>query len=125
MTRLISKSTRSSRLASTDGGTGTAAPCGELSIGVLAAVLTELPGRAGPRPPGTGEPSTGRRGPSPEPSVLHVPGRRGRTPETWGPRDRHDAKSPGRPRPHPCPRGVVAASLALASGSSPRGCPTP
>src|ERR687883_480662 len=47
MTRLISNSTRSRRAASTDGGTGCPA---DWSSEVLAALLTELPGRAGPRP---------------------------------------------------------------------------
>src|SRR4051812_16219069 len=49
MTRLISNSTRSSWAASTDGGTGEPGLAGELSIGVLAALVTGLPGRAGPR----------------------------------------------------------------------------
>src|SRR3954469_14983260 len=60
MTRLISNSTRSSWVASTDGGTGEPGLPGELSIGVLAALLTGLPGRAGPRFPGR-RPSTGRQ----------------------------------------------------------------
>src|SRR3954469_3204137 len=51
MTRLISNSTRSSWAASTDGGTGEPGLAGELSIGVLAALVTGLPGRAGPRSP--------------------------------------------------------------------------
>src|SRR6476659_8022853 len=51
MTRLISNSTRSSWAASTDGGTGEPGLAGELSIGVLAALVTGLPGRAGPRIP--------------------------------------------------------------------------
>src|SRR5512133_22101 len=55
MTRLISNSTRSSRAASTDGGTGAPGTAGELSIGVLAALLTGLPGRAGPRTPRRGD----------------------------------------------------------------------
>jgi hypothetical protein len=42
MTRLISNSTRSSRAASTDGGTG---PVGEVSSGMLAALLTLPPRR--------------------------------------------------------------------------------
>src|SRR3954454_21561812 len=64
MTRLISNSTRSRRAASTDGGTGAPAPTTELpdgvlpegvlpdagSSGVLAALVTWLPGPAGPRP---------------------------------------------------------------------------
>src|SRR3954454_25374036 len=43
MTRLISNSTRSSWAASTDGGTGEPGLPGELSIGVLAALLTPPP----------------------------------------------------------------------------------
>src|SRR3954471_21531821 len=64
MTRLISNSTRSRWAASTDGGTGAPAPTTELpdgvlpdgvlpdgvSSGVLAALVTWLPGPAGPRP---------------------------------------------------------------------------
>src|SRR3954451_24925971 len=59
MTRLISNSTRSRRAASTDGGTGAPAPTTELpdgvlpdgvSSGVLAALVTWLPGPADPRP---------------------------------------------------------------------------
>src|SRR6476661_2903396 len=72
MTRLISNSTRSSWAASTDGGIGEPPLAGELSIGVLAALLTGLPGRAGPRFPGR-PPSTGRQT-HPSVSVLHVPG---------------------------------------------------
>src|SRR4051812_35469627 len=79
MTRLISNIARSMRVASLDGGTG-AAPAAELparldvSRGLLAALVTWLPGRAGPRPPrregaadGTAYPSTA--------SVLQVAGR--------------------------------------------------
>src|SRR3954453_16277372 len=54
MTRLISNSTRSSWAASADGGTGapgTEPGSDEGSSGVLAAVLTWLPGQAGTRPP--------------------------------------------------------------------------
>src|SRR5215213_92595 len=43
MTRLISKRTRSSRAASIDGGTGESGRAGEVSIGVLAALLTPTP----------------------------------------------------------------------------------
>src|SRR3954453_2143464 len=59
MTRLISNSTRSRWAASADGGTGAPAPTTELpdgvlpdgvSSGVLAALVTWLPGPAGPRP---------------------------------------------------------------------------
>src|SRR4051794_10011993 len=76
MTRLISNSTRSSRAASADGGTGAEPAAGvpeEVSSGVLAALVTWLPERAGSGPPqrkaadGAACPSTA--------SVLQVPGR--------------------------------------------------
>src|SRR5688572_26778286 len=70
MTRLISNSTRSSRAASTDGGTCDSRSAGELSIGVLAALLTGLPGRAGPRRPGEAAVDGAAR-PAPPASVLH------------------------------------------------------
>src|SRR3954462_1305366 len=70
MTRLISNSTRSSRAASTDGGTGEPGTAGEVSIGLLAAVLTGLPGRAGRRPPGRSGCRRGGRA-VPRASVLH------------------------------------------------------
>src|SRR3954447_17109712 len=72
MTRLISNSTRSSWAASTDGGTGEPGLPGELSIGVLAALLTWLPGHAGPRFRGGVRRQGGR--PTPQSSVLHVRG---------------------------------------------------
>src|SRR3954447_5526215 len=74
MTRLISKSTRSSLAASVDGGTG-AVPAVELpeevSSGVLAALVTWLPGRAGPALR-SGRPPTGRMPVTA--SVLQDPG---------------------------------------------------
>src|SRR3712207_597072 len=64
ITRLISNSTRSRRAASAEGGTG----ADDCSNDVLAALLTGLPGRGGPRPPRR----TGgrRRGGEPVPSPV-------------------------------------------------------
>src|SRR3954452_5080202 len=62
MTRLISNSTRSRRAASADGGTGASPAAGlpeGVSSGVLAALVTWLPGRAGPALR-SGRPPTGR-----------------------------------------------------------------
>src|SRR3954471_6787703 len=100
MTRLISNSTRSRWAASTDGGTGAPAPTTELpdgvlpdgvlpdgvSSGVLAALVTWLPGPAGPRPSA----AEGRRReacPSTA-SVLQVP--KGRL---WLTQTRQDARA--------------------------------
>src|SRR6476469_691949 len=75
ITRLISKSTFSSRAASTDGGTGASV---EGAIGVLAALLTVLPGLAGHgRPESEGRRRDGRA--IPGTSVLHL----AREPRRW------------------------------------------
>ena len=79
-----------------------AAP-GELSIGVLAALLTGLPGRAGRRPRARGR----RRGGAPprEPVSYTLPGRP-LAAAGAGPRGTLQSA-----RPHPCPRAMPAASL--------------
>src|SRR3712207_9083568 len=66
ITRLISNSTRSRRAASAEGGTG----ADDCSNDGLAAVLTGLPGRGGPRaPPRTGGRARGG-GPAPAAGAL-------------------------------------------------------
>src|SRR4051794_2450099 len=113
ITRLISKSTRSSLAASTDGGTG-APRAAVFSSGVLAALVTGLPDRAGPRP----REDVGRgRQARPPASVLHL--REGTTRAARPPADRAHRRS------QVCPPRGGTASLNSASGSSPRGCPTP
>src|SRR5215203_5652854 len=97
MTRLISNSTRSRRAASTDGGTGAAGLAGVVSV--LAALLTWLPGRAGPRLPAGAKPSTGRWTRPVQPvsyrfltPVGHVPGRRDARFPTRGPAPEKSAR---------------------------------
>src|SRR4051812_49808129 len=114
MTRLISNSTRSRRAASTEGGTGASAPTAEEEV--LAGLVTWLPvvpvrGSLG------GRPSTGRRA-RPRPVSYRLLSRRACAGSAW--RRRAEALCP-----HLCRTGRRAASLVLASGSSPRGCPTP
>ena len=97
MTRLISNSTRSSRAASTDGGTGAprlrALDRGAGSAGHGA------PWSCRSRPPG-GRPSTGRHS-RPGASVLHVAGRHSHAGTLLRPARGRRARAV----PHPCPRG--------------------
>src|SRR4051795_9353271 len=122
ITRLISNRARSMRAASTDGGTGAPAPAATvlpdgLSRGVLAALLTWLPGAAGSATSLLGGAGDGTACPSEPVSYRLLSGCRARA-------TARRARAT-RPRAQPAAAGSDTASLGGASGSSPRGCPTP